>query len=123
MHPEPTELLSIVCLTENMSIPRFRNIDTKHQLADILTEGNFTRDEWNNLLHLFNISQCSSICCKNRDKIKMYSYEFSPIVLESSLSSKNLITSSDLERRIAAGKLAGRAKRNSRPDEVPSSQV
>ena len=24
-------------------------IDTKHQLADMLTEGNFTRDEWNNL--------------------------------------------------------------------------
>ena len=25
-------------------------------IADILTKGNFTRDEWNNLLHLFNIS-------------------------------------------------------------------
>ena len=25
-------------------------IDTKHQLADMLTKGNFTRDEWNNLL-------------------------------------------------------------------------
>ena len=39
-----------------------RYIDTKHQLADILTEGNFTRDEWNNLLHLFNISHFSSTC-------------------------------------------------------------
>ena len=38
-------------------------IDTKHQLADILTKGNFTRDEWNNLLHLFNISHFSSLCC------------------------------------------------------------
>ena len=28
-------------------------IDTKHQLADMLTESNFTRDELNNLLHLF----------------------------------------------------------------------
>ena len=27
-------------------------VDTKHQLADILTKGNFTRDEWNNLVHL-----------------------------------------------------------------------
>ena len=35
-------------------------IDTKHQLADILTKGIFTRDDWDNLLHLFNIS---SLCC------------------------------------------------------------
>ena len=40
-----------------------RYIDTEHQLADILTKGNVTRDEWNNLLHLFNISHFSSICC------------------------------------------------------------
>ena len=40
-----------------------RYSDTKHQLADILTKGNFTRDEWNNLLQLFNISHCSSSCC------------------------------------------------------------
>ena len=38
-------------------------IDTKHQLAEILTIGNFSRDEWNNLLHLFNISHFSSNCC------------------------------------------------------------
>ena len=38
-------------------------MDTKHQLEDILTKGNFTHDEWNNLLHLFNISLFSSTCC------------------------------------------------------------
>ena len=38
-------------------------VDTKHQLADMLTKGNFTRDEWNNLLYLFNISHFSSLCC------------------------------------------------------------
>ena len=42
---------------------QIRHIDTKHQLADILTKENFTRDEWNNLLHLFNISHFSSTCC------------------------------------------------------------
>ena len=31
-------------------------IYTKHKLADVLTKRNFTRDEWNNLLHLINIS-------------------------------------------------------------------
>ena len=35
-------------------------IDTKNQLADILTKGNFTRDEWNHLLYLFFISHISS---------------------------------------------------------------
>ena len=30
-------------------------VDTKNQLADMLTRGSFTRYEWNNLLHLFNI--------------------------------------------------------------------
>ena len=38
-------------------------IDTKNQLADILTKGNFTRDEWNHLLCLFNISHFSSTDC------------------------------------------------------------
>ena len=30
-------------------------VDTKNQLADILTKGSFSRDEWNHLLCLFNI--------------------------------------------------------------------
>ena len=42
---------------------QIKYIDTKNQLADILTKGNFTRDEWNHLLTLFNISHFSSIAC------------------------------------------------------------
>ena len=38
---------------------QIKYIDTKNQLADILTKGNFTRDEWNHLLCLFNISHFS----------------------------------------------------------------
>ena len=37
--------------------------DTKNQLADILTKGSFTRDEWNHLLNLLNISHFSSTAC------------------------------------------------------------
>ena len=38
-------------------------IDTKNQLADILTEGNLTRDEWNHFFNLLNISHfCSTAC-------------------------------------------------------------
>ena len=40
---------------------QIKYIDTKNQLADLLTEGNFTRDERNHLLCLFNIGHFSSI--------------------------------------------------------------
>ena len=42
---------------------QIKHIDTKNQLADMLTKGNFTRDEWNHLLCLFNISHFSSTFC------------------------------------------------------------
>ena len=42
---------------------QIKYIDTKNQLADILTRGSFTRDEWNHLLCLFNISHFSSTEC------------------------------------------------------------
>ena len=35
---------------------QIKYIDTKNQLADTVTKENFTRDEWNHLLCLFNIS-------------------------------------------------------------------
>ena len=34
---------------------QIKYVDTKNQLADMLTKGHFTRDEWNNLLRLFNV--------------------------------------------------------------------
>ena len=46
---------------------QIKHMDTKHQLADILTKGNFTRDEWNNLLRLLNISIHSA----NNELLKM----------------------------------------------------
>ena len=44
---------------------QIKYIDTKNQLADMLTKGNFTRDEWNHLLCLFNISHFSSTVCSD----------------------------------------------------------
>ena len=38
---------------------QIKYIDTKNQLADILTKGNFTRDEWNHLLCFFSTSAFS----------------------------------------------------------------
>ena len=39
---------------------QIKYIDTKNQLADMLTKGNVTRVQWNHLLSLFNISHFSS---------------------------------------------------------------
>ena len=47
---EPTELLSIGCLIEHI-----KYVDTKNQLADILTKRSFSRVEWNFFVCLFNI--------------------------------------------------------------------
>ena len=44
---------------------QIKYIDTENQLADILTKGNFTRDEWNHLLCLFNSSHFSSTVCSD----------------------------------------------------------
>ena len=42
---------------------QIKYIDTKNQLADMLTKENVARDEWNHLLSLFNISHFSSTVC------------------------------------------------------------
>ena len=39
---------------------QIKYIDTRNQFADILTKGNFTRDDWNHLLCLFYIRHFSS---------------------------------------------------------------
>ena len=61
MFPEPTELLLIGCSIESIWIPKSKSntCDTENQLADILTKGNVTRDEWNHLLCSFNTSHFS----------------------------------------------------------------
>ena len=56
-----TELLLIGCSIDPKI--QIKYIDTKNQLPDTLTKGNFTRDEWNHLLCLLNISHFSSIDC------------------------------------------------------------
>ena len=65
MFPGPTELRLIGYSIESIWTQKIqiKYIDTKNQLADILTEGNFTRDEWNHLLCLFNIIHFSSTVC------------------------------------------------------------
>ena len=67
MFPGLTELLLIGCLIELIWTPKSKsNTSTpKNQLADILTKGNFTRDEWNHLLCMSNISHFSFTVCSD----------------------------------------------------------
>ena len=50
---------------------QLKYVDTKNQFADMLTKGNFTRDEWNTLLHLFDISIFSSASCPEAMSTRM----------------------------------------------------
>ena len=63
IHVSRTHRVALDWLFDRINLdPRIqiKYIDTKNQLADILTKGNFTRDEWNHLLCLFNICLFSS---------------------------------------------------------------
>ena len=65
-HVSRTHSVAIDWLFDRINLDpkiQIKYIDTKNQLADILTKGNFTRDEWNHLLCLFNISHFSSTVC------------------------------------------------------------
>ena len=44
---------------------QIKYVDTKNQLADILTKGSFSRDEWNDLLRLFNNMSFSMYSCSH----------------------------------------------------------
>ena len=70
MFPGPTELRLIGCSIElTWTQIQIKFIDTKNQLADILTKRNFTRDKWNHLLCLLNVSHFSfSVCSETMAK-------------------------------------------------------
>ena len=59
-HVSKSHRVAFVCLFDRINL---KYIDTINQIADILTKGNFTRDEWNYLLCLFNISHFSPTVC------------------------------------------------------------
>ena len=65
-HVSRTHRVALDWLSDRINLDpqiQLKYIDTKKQLADILTKGNFTLDEWNHLLCLVNISNFSSINC------------------------------------------------------------
>ena len=65
-HVSRTHRVALDWLFERINLNpkvQIKYIHTKNQLTDILTKGNFTRDEWNHLLCLLNISRFSSAEC------------------------------------------------------------
>ena len=107
----------------------------------------FTRKEWNNLLHLFNISHFSSLCCaqnfsligcitermakrmqeQKEDRImakpKPTAMNLTSIVSTSSSSVNHPIASKSTRiLKASTGKPDPRARRNSKPDAASSSQ-
>ena len=65
-HVSRTQRVALDWLFDRISLDpqiQIKYIDTKNQIADILTKGNFRRDEWYHLLCLFDISQFSSTDC------------------------------------------------------------
>ena len=149
-HVSRTHRVALDWLVDRMNIDsknQIRYIDTKHQLADILTKCNFTRDEWKTLLHLFNISHFSSTCCiKNSSliscpntmakrmqeqkgerrsvaKSKSSVTNWSSHVPTSSSSAKSPIASQSPGILGATGKPISRMRGNSESDAVSSSHA
>ena len=72
-HVSRTHRVSLDWLFDRINLDskiQIKCIDTKNQLADLLTKGNFTRDKWNHLLCFFNISHFSSTMAKNVNTIQ-----------------------------------------------------
>ena len=65
-HVSRTHRVALDCLFDGINLDskiQIKYIVPKNQLADMLTKGNFLRDEWSHLLCLFNNSHFSSTNC------------------------------------------------------------
>ena len=61
-HVSRAHRVALDCLFDRINLDPIIQI-TKNQLADMLTKGNFRRDEWNHLLSLYNIFRFSPTVC------------------------------------------------------------
>ena len=96
MSPGPTELLLTGYSTGLIKTPRSKAGTSipKNQLADILTQGHFTRDEWNHLLCLFNICLFSSQSCSKAMAKRPQEGDYEERVVDKSEPVRNLVSRS-----------------------------
>ena len=95
-HVSRTHRIALYWLFDRINLDpkiQVRYIDTKHLLADMVTKGNFTRDEWNILLHLCNISHFSSLCC-----IQNFSFNSCPKTM--AIVFENIATDADVVQKL-----------------------
>ena len=94
-------------------------IDTKNQLARILTKGNFPRDEWTTLLHLFNISIFSSASCSEAMSKRMQQGTGEERIVAKSKPTLNFVS-----RSVASSSAAPSSSASNRPGilRAPSQQ-
>ena len=67
-HVSRTHRVALDWLFDRVSLVtkiQIKHVGTKNQLANILTKGSFTREEWNHLLRLFNIMNFSMFSCSH----------------------------------------------------------
>ena len=93
---------------------QIKYIDTKNQLTDILMKGNFSSDEWNNLLHLFNII-FSSASCRGTMSKRMQQGTGEERIVAKSKPTLNQISCS-----AASSPTAPRSSASSQPGDTPS---
>ena len=67
-HVSRTHRAALDCLFDRINLDpkiQIKYVDTKNQLAHMLTKGSFTRDEWDDLLRLLNIMNFSISSCSH----------------------------------------------------------
>ena len=73
---------------------QIRYVNCRNQLADILTKGHLTRDDWNHLLCLFNISLFSSESCSEAMAKRPQEGDFEERVVAKSKNVRNFVSRS-----------------------------
>ena len=106
---------------------QIKYIDTKNQFADFVIRENFTRDEWNHLLCLFNMSHFSSTVCsdtmakrcqQDSGEERVTAKSRPPSVVSSSTSSNPVRTSygyQDPGKSVASDDRSGKPEKPSPP--------
>ena len=97
---------------------QIKYMDTKHQLADILTKGHFTRDEWNNLLPLCTISNHSS-----NSELQKMAKRVQDGTGEERAIAKSRPTMNLVSQTLARSSMAQRSDASNRPGTVSASST
>ena len=112
-HVSRTQRVALDSLFDRINLDpkiQIKYVDTKNQLADMLTKGSFTRDEWNHHLRLLNIMNFSMFSCSHFSKFLSY-----PIRKQSAMSNRRQEGTSEESSPMAKSRFMKSAIVTSRP--------